>query len=131
MKNRYLTIALALGMGSSLGLTAMAQDQQAPPPASQDQHRQVDPAKQAERLAKKLGLTADQQSQLTPILANRNQQAMALRADTTLSPQDRHAKMMSLRQDSDAKIKAVLTDAQKQQYDELQQHQRGRVHPAQ
>jgi hypothetical protein len=67
---------------------------------------------------------------LTPILANRNQQAMALRADTTLSPQDRHAKMMSLRQDSDAKIKAVLTDAQKQQYDELQQQNHGRVHPA-
>ena len=129
MKNRYLTLALALGVGSSLGMTAMAQDQQAPPPA-QTQGRQPDPAKQAAHLAKKLGLTADQQAQLTPILANRDQQAMALRADTSLSPQDRHAKMLSLRQDSDAKIKAVLTDAQKQQYDQLEQQNHGRVRPA-
>jgi Spy/CpxP family protein refolding chaperone len=128
VKNRYLTIALALG--SCLGVTAMAQDQQAPPPATQNQRQAPDPARQAQRMAKRLGLTADQQSQLVPILANRDQQVMALRSDTTLSPQDRHAKMMNLRQDSDAKIKAVLTDAQKQQYDEMRQQHRGRVQPA-
>lgn len=129
MKNRYLTLALALGMGSSLAFTALAQDQQAPAPEQQTQRRGPDPARQAQHMAKKLGLTADQQSQLVPILTNRHEQATALRADTSLSPQDRHAKMLSLRQDTDAKIKSILTDAQKQQYDTMKQqahdHMRG------
>ncbi len=131
VKNRYLTTVLALGLGSALGLAAFAQDQQAPAPTQQQGQRQApDPARQAKRMAKKLGLSADQQSQLLPILANRNQQAAALRADTTLSPQERHAKMLSLRQDSDAKINAILTDAQKQQYEAMKQEQHERVRPA-
>lgn len=130
VKNRILTIAMAVTATSGLALTAMAQDQQAPAPAAQEQHQHKapDPARQAHRLTQKLGLSADQESQLVPILTNRNQQFMALRSDTSLSEQDRHAKMLGLRQDTDAKIKSVLTDSQKAQFDQLRQQEHGRRH---
>jgi protein CpxP len=40
--------------------------------------------------------------------------------DTTLSREDRMAKMQTIRTDSNAKIKAVLNDDQKKQFDQDQ-----------
>jgi hypothetical protein len=42
-------------------------------------------------MAKKLGLTADQQAKIEPILADRDQQVQSLRANTTLAANDRRA----------------------------------------
>ncbi len=122
-----MNVMLAMGVAAGLALTATA----AQTPASTTQTpatKQADPAKQVHSLAKKLGLTADQQTQLLPVFTDRSQQMSALRADTSLSAKDRHAKMVSLRQDFDAKIKAVLTDAQKAQYDQLQQQRAQKTH---
>jgi protein CpxP len=49
-----------------------------------------------------------------------------LRQDTTLSREDRMAKMQTIRTDSNAKIKAVLNDDQKKQFqqDQLRMQQR-------
>ena len=55
-------------------------------------HHAHNPDKMAAHLAKKLNLSADQQAQIKPILADRQQQMQALRADTSLSKEDRHAK---------------------------------------
>jgi periplasmic protein CpxP/Spy len=87
-------------------------------------HRAADPAREAKHLGKKLGLSADQVSQLQPILADRNQQMQSLRSDTTLSQSDRRAKFQSIRQDSNTKIEALLNDQQKQQFEQMQQARR-------
>jgi Spy/CpxP family protein refolding chaperone len=47
-----------------------------------------------------------------------------LRADTTLAPSDRKAKMHGMRQESDSRIEAILTDTQKQQYEQIKQARR-------
>jgi periplasmic protein CpxP/Spy len=75
-------------------------------------------------MAKKLGLTPDQVSKIEPILADRDQQMQSLRSDTTLAPQDRRAKVRSVRHDSDGKIEALLSDSQKQQYEQMKQSRR-------
>jgi protein CpxP len=82
-------------------------------------HRNVDPAKQAAHLGKRLGLSSDQVAQLQPILVDRQQQMQGLRADTSLTQQDRHAKAKSIMQDSKSKIEAVLNDTQKQQFEQM------------
>ncbi len=112
---------------------AVAQDQPAASGSGSDnsaqhQHaqRQVDPQQQVEHMAKKLNLTADQKSQLLPILTARRDQMEGLRSDSSLSREDRHAKMQSIRTDSESKIRAVLTDNQKQTYDQMQQQMRER-----
>jgi periplasmic protein CpxP/Spy len=132
MKRTKLSLIMALGMASCFTLAAQTPDQQAAPaPQSQQSQSQermhhADPVQQAKHLAKKLNLTADQENQIEPILANRQQQFEAIRSDSSLSRKDRFAKMRTVRQDTDAKIKAVLTDDQKQQYDQMlqQMHQR-------
>lgn len=83
------------------------------------QHRNFDPAKQAEHLGKRLGLSSDQVAQITPILADRQQQMKSLHADTSLSQQDRREKAKSIMQDSKSKLEAVMTDSQKQQFEQF------------
>ena len=100
--------------------TSQAATSQAPSPDAQP-NRVPNPERQAKMMAKKLALTADQRSQIEPILADRQQQIQTARADTTLAPRVRRAKVQGILQDSDRKIEAILNDAQKQQYEQLKQ----------
>jgi protein CpxP len=67
-------------------------------------------------LASKLDLSDEQKSQVTPIIAERQRKLAALRADTTLRRGQKLRQMKAVYEDSDARIEALLTDAQKQQY---------------
>lgn len=129
MKKHLTLFALSTIFGAGL---ALAQDTTAPATpqnqtASPTDHakRRADPNQQLQRLSKRLNLTADQQNQLLPVLTDRQQQSAAIFNDSSLTVKDRHVKMRALREDSDAKIKAVLNDTQKQQYEQMQQHRRG------
>lgn len=132
MRINKLTVSL-LGLVLSAGL-AMAQDpgqsqnDNAPAaqsqPAPPTQRRPPDPARQARHLGKQLGLSADQVSQIEPIIANRQQQMESLRSDTSLTPRQRRKQMRSIMRDSNSKIEAVMTDSQKQQYEQLLQARR-------
>lgn len=130
MKKQVITLALTtfFGLGTlGVAVAAPQQDQQAPAAAQAREHRPVDPNRQVKMLSKRLNLTADQQNQILPILTNRQQQVAALRADNTVSAQDRRAKMRAIREDSDTQIRALLNDNQKQAYDQMLQHQRDRM----
>ncbi len=61
-------------------------------PAGAAMHGPADPAKEARRMGKELGLTKDQVAQIQPILQDRVTQMQALRADTSLAPADRRMK---------------------------------------
>jgi Spy/CpxP family protein refolding chaperone len=120
---------------SGLTMFAMPQEQQAPAasasqaqavPSQEQGAHQFDPNRQVRMMTKKLNLTADQQQQLLPILTDRNQQMQAIRNDSSLSPKDRHAKMLAVREDSQNKIKAVLTPDQQKAYDQMLQQARER-----
>jgi Spy/CpxP family protein refolding chaperone len=124
MKNRLFGLALSTLFGLGVALAApQAQDQ----PGSQGHYagRQApDPDRQVRMYAKRLNLTSDQQAQLLPILTARQQQVESIRSDSSLSGQDRRAKMQAVRQDTDAKIRALLNDSQKQAFDQMQQQMR-------
>ena len=72
-------------------------------------------------MTKRYNLSSDQQAQIKPILANQQQQMQALHQDSSLSREDRMAKMKSIRDDSSAKISALLNDSQKQKFAQDQQ----------
>jgi Spy/CpxP family protein refolding chaperone len=84
---------LILGALLSAGLVLAQAPASNQAPAAQGQagnvHRNFDPNRQAVRLSKRLGLSDDQAAQIKPILADRFQQMQNLRADTSLSQQDR------------------------------------------
>jgi periplasmic protein CpxP/Spy len=131
MRSKICTVALTslLTLGLAGG-AAFAQEDTTTPPAqtnnnTQDMHQQgmhhrgMNSDRQLKRMTKKLDLSADQQSQIKPILDSQDQQMEQLRADKTMSRQDRHQKMMDIRQDTSQKIEAVLNDTQKQKYESM------------
>jgi HlyD family secretion protein len=69
-----------------------------------------------DRLVKQLGLTAEQQAKLEPILQDSRQQMMGLRE---LPEGERRAKAQKIREASRVKIRALLTPPQQAKYDEM------------
>ena len=101
---------------------------QAAPSQPGQQHRNFDPSQFAAHLGKRLSLSSDQVAQITPILAARQQQMQTLRADASISVQDRHTKAHAIMQDTNSKIEAVLTDPQKQQFEQMLAERRQHRH---
>jgi hypothetical protein len=79
------------------------------------------PDQRLAKMTKKYNLTSDQQSRIKPILEDEQQQMQAMHSDTSMAPKDRHAKMMSMRQEDSQKIEAVLNDDQKKMFEADQQ----------
>jgi len=92
-------------------------DGQTPPPPGHRHggHRQVS----LSELTLKLNLTADQQKSIGPIIANSRSQAKDLRADDSLSREDKHAKMKEIEETSRTQIRALLTADQQKIFDTL------------
>jgi periplasmic protein CpxP/Spy len=138
MKNQLSRIALSGLLATGLTLctaAAFAQDTAAPAPDASTQQQgpgrmgrgAMNPDEQVARMTKRYNLSADQQTQIKPILANQQQQMMALRGDSSLSREDKMAKMKGIRDDSNTKIQAILNDSQKQQYAQDQQQRMQRM----
>jgi protein CpxP len=143
MKNQLCRIALSglLATGLALGSAAAFAQQDSPAPdASAPQpgpgrmgRQQMTPDEQLARMTKRYDLSADQQTQIKPIIADTQQQMMALRQDSSMSREDKMAKMMSIREGANTKISAILNVSQKQKFAEDQQQrmqQRGGGAPA-
>ena len=78
-------------------------------------------------LTTRLKLTPEQQEKIKPILADRDTQMTALRGDQSASQDDRRAKMMKLRTDTNDKINAVLTDDQKAEFKKMNDEMAARM----
>ena len=81
----------------------------------------MDPAQQLEGMTKRYNLSADQQNQVKPILVDQQQQMLLLHLDSSLSLDEKKAKMQNIRSDSDKQLAAILNDDQKKQFE--QDHQ--------
>jgi periplasmic protein CpxP/Spy len=133
MKNQLGRIALSgiLATGLTLGSAAAFAQQDSPAPgasAQQGGHRQPPtPDEQVARMTKRYNLSADQQAQIKPIIADQQQKMLALRQDSSLSQDDKMAKMKSIHEDSNTKIQAILNDTQKQQFAQDQQRMQERM----
>ena len=139
MKNQLCRIALSglLATGLTLGSAAAFAQQDSPAPDASAQqpgngsgrmgHMQMTPDEQLARMTKRYDLSADQQTQIKPILADTHQQMMTLRQDSSMSREDKMAKMKTIRDDANTKIQAVLNDTQKQKFAEDQQRQMERM----
>ena len=130
MTKQIFTLALSTVVRIGLAAAAPAPQDQSNGSAEAHQgwqRRQMNPDKQVQRLSKHLNLSDDQKNQIKPILTDRMQQMQSIRQDTSLQPQDRRAKMHSVRDDADNKIRAVLNDDQKKKYDDMQQKMRERM----
>jgi periplasmic protein CpxP/Spy len=123
MNKRILAIAFiaALVSISPHALHAVAMQDQAEPSAST---AAPTPDEVVKMLDSRLSLTDDQKSQITPIIAERQAKLKELRDDTSARPMRRARRAKKIFEESDKKIKAILTPDQQQKYAELEQEMR-------
>jgi periplasmic protein CpxP/Spy len=106
-------------LGTLLAVTAnMASAQTAdstPPPGPRGGwgHGPMNPAAEAEHMAKRLNLTSEQQTQVESILTSEQTQMKALNENTTITHQQWLAQTKALHQQTHTQINGLLTDTQK------------------
>jgi len=136
MNSTKATIILGALLSATVMFAQAPDSSQAPaanapqgaPAQPANQHRNFDPSQFAAHLGQRLGLSSDQVAQITPILTACKQQMQTLRADASLSQQDRHTKAHAIMQDTNSKIEAVLNDTQKQQFEQMLAERRAHRH---
>lgn len=132
MKRILFSTALAV----ALAATPAFCQQSAQPPANDTttqaaaqpghRHHKMDPQKAAQRIGKKLNLTADQTAKLEPILASQQQKLAELRSNTSLTPDQRREQFRAIHQDTQSQLSGVLTPDQMQQLRSMRHGPRGK-----
>ncbi|MBI5822338.1 MAG: hypothetical protein HZA88_25455 [Verrucomicrobia bacterium] len=120
MRTVSKTIIVALACAAGFGL-AYAQTSPPPPPdgCPPPGGTRRDPVAM---LTSALSLTSDQQAEIKVIFDVWRLKMDAVMEDTTLSNEDKMAKMKELRATMDTAIKVVLTADQQKKFDELQKN---------
>ena len=120
----HSALCLTLVSGTALIAQDAAQDQSAQPMQQGGQHGPMSPDRELTHMTKALQLTSDQQAQIKPILQNRRDQMMQIHQDSSMSRQDKMAKMKDLDDSSNSKVEAVLNDQQKPKYEQMMQNRK-------
>lgn len=115
-----LSLIAALAIGSlAAGTTAtLAQSTNTPPP--QENHKKGEEiAKRLQQVADELGLSEQQREQARPIIRGFFEQARSLRQDTSLTQEDRRQQLRTLREETAAKLKPILTPEQLEKWQNM------------
>ena len=125
LNSRWSILPILVLLAASLTFARTSQESQAPTPdkhagmhhneESVDQHLQM--------LSEKLNLTEDQKTKLKPILQDQMQQMKAVREDSSLSQEQRRAKVKSIHESLHDQINAVLTPEQQAKFKQMRQEQ--------
>ena len=142
MRNRYLLsgllFILALGLGIATAQTSGtssqpanppqgtpgAGTQAAPPSGSTSAAPQAQSGNQPGSVEDELKLTPDQKAKLQPIIQDEMTQIRAVRDDSSLSMDQKMAKVDEIKKTSFPKIQAVLTPEQQKKLADMQQRAR-------
>jgi Spy/CpxP family protein refolding chaperone len=129
MKN-FLKMFLGVAVAAALAMPAAAQygGQMGGQPGGQmGQHRggmgahgNVD--QRVQMLTKELDLTPDQQAKAKTILEQQQKEMMALKENTSLSEQEREAKLQEIHRSGMEEIRAMLTPDQQKKLQEMRQN---------
>jgi len=117
MKSIKMILLLAVSM---LTLGACAQQNPPPPGPPGGGRGPMSVDDQVKGLTDRLNLTADQQAKIKPILEDNRSQMMKLRQYDSISQEDKRAKGRGIREATNGKIRDLLTDDQKKQFDDMQ-----------
>ena len=121
MKKNFLYAAAIVAL--LLGTVAVYAQEPAPPGGGQWGRGQMPTVDQRlQRMTQALDLSEDQQQKIKPILENESTQMQSLRGDTSLSQEDRMAKMKTIREGTASQINPILNADQQKKYAEMMSH---------
>jgi len=112
----------------TVGLTfaQTSQDTQAPAPekhAGMQHHNAESVDQHLQMLSEKLNLSDDQKAKLKPVLQDNMEQIKAVREDSSLSEEQKHAKLKSIHESMHGQINAMLTPEQQAKFKQMRQEQ--------
>jgi Spy/CpxP family protein refolding chaperone len=119
-----LPILVLLAVGLTFAQTS--QDAQAPAAdkhAGMHHHNAESVDQHLQMLSEKLNLTDDQKATLKPILQDHMQQIKTVREDSSLSEEQKHAKLKSIHDSMHGQINAMLTPEQQAKFKQMRQEQ--------
>ena len=122
MRKSNITLALAL-FAFMMTLSLAAQDTM----SAQGAAPQTDKAaalQKLEKMSAALKLTPQQKQQVRPILMEEAPKLKALKTDTSLGPLQKAMKMRQIADDTDAKLKPILTPSQYQTWEQMREQER-------
>jgi Spy/CpxP family protein refolding chaperone len=134
LKSSALILALAVaGTSATFAQTAQSPNQTETPAQTQTpgQHRQFhrrepNPEFETKMLTRRLNLSPEQASQIEPILAAQHESMKALKPAQSAAQPDFKAmreQRKAIMEDTKAKLDAVLTPEQREQFAKMRQHQ--------
>jgi periplasmic protein CpxP/Spy len=130
LKKLFLACVMA-ALTCLMAGSALAQSNESESQAGGPEHgrRHMDPEKRTEMLTRELKLTSDQQPKVLDALKSEQSQMEKLHSDSSLSQDDRRAKMMDIRKASNDQIRGLLDADQQKKWDKMQsEHGQGRDH---
>jgi Spy/CpxP family protein refolding chaperone len=118
MKMTKVSLIAALALGGLLASTtvSLAQDNATNNPARRGRPGMMGVEPRLEHLTKELSLTDAQKPKVKAILEASQKKLQELRADTSLSQEDRRTKMRTIMEDQNKEIKALLTPEQLEKF---------------
>jgi protein CpxP len=120
MKLHKVSLIAVLALGGLVACANLASAQQSSNGAPR---RGPNLEQRMDRLTTELKLTDEQKPKVKKVLEASQKKMQELRADTSLSREERGPKMRAIRQDEQKQLKAILTP---DQYEKLQSMPRGR-----
>jgi len=138
MNKARVAYCVAFLLVAMISLSAFAQTE-APPAQPQgqgmssehrghmDDHKRHmdDPQAHLDHMSQMLNLSEDQKTRIKPILEDSTKQMQQLRQDTSLSEPDRKAKKRSIKENTHAQIRQILTPEQQAKMDDMKKHHDG------
>jgi protein CpxP len=128
VKSKMFVMAAALFCSAGLvaGSARAQQDTPLPPPGAQQQGpppngpMPVDPEKRMERMQRRLNLSDGQAAQVKAIFQDSQAKMEALRANTSLAPDERRAQIGVIQLSMQEKIRNLLSPEQQAKFSEMQ-----------
>jgi hypothetical protein len=127
--NRFRLLALGTTLLFALTTVAQQATSSSTKATAAGDHPSVPTAEgQLTFLTGKLGLTSDQQEKLKPILRELHDATVKLVQDESMSRDESLGKVRDARYAADKKIRAILSDDQKQKLDQVEQEPHPELH---
>lgn len=124
MKINRVGIIAALALGGLAAFVTFAQAEDTNKPGRPPGGPRGDMKERAAKVAEELGLSEEQKARMGEAMKEQGEKRKALQDDTSLSDTDKKAKGKALREETVARVKAILTAEQFTKWETMQQNRR-------
>lgn len=127
MVRRWQAWVFGIAIAGSFGFAqAQGPGVAPPPPPGAPPRRSMEALSELRMLTQQLNLTPEQREKLRPIVTDEGEQLHVVRINEAMTPEQKRAKVLQIRESFDPKIAAELTPEQQEKWKKLQESLEGK-----